>query len=70
MKDISKLYILAFLVFADIAAYAGPGDDTGGGDLGGGDPPPAPINSYLVIMIGLGLLLSFYSLRKFCKPTK
>lgn len=70
MKDISKLYILAFLVFADIAAYAGPGDDTGGGDLGGGDPPPAPINSYLVIMIGLGLLLSFYSLRKFYKPTK
>ncbi len=69
MKHISKLYILAFLVFADIAAYAGPGDDTGGGDLGGGDPPPAPINSYLVLMIGFALLLGFYSLRKFCKPT-
>lgn len=67
MKDLSKILLLAFLVFADVAAFAGPGDDTGGGDLGGGDPPPAPINSYLIWMLGLGLLLAFYSLKKYNK---
>ncbi|WP_412476646.1 hypothetical protein [Flavobacterium sp. TBRC 19031] len=67
MKDFSKIYLLAFLIFADVAAFAGPGDDTGGGDLGGGDPPPAPINTYLILMIGLGLLLAFYSIRKYKK---
>lgn len=67
MKHLSKIYLLAFLVFADIAAFAGPGDDTGGGDLGGGDPPAAPVNSYLIVMIGLGLLLGFYSLKKYKK---
>jgi LPXTG-motif cell wall-anchored protein len=67
MKDLSKIYLLAFLVFADIAAFAGPGGDTGDGDLGGGDPPPAPINSYLIIMIGFALLLGFYFLTKYRK---
>lgn len=59
MKHLSKIYLLAFLVFADIAAFAGPGDDTGDGDLGGGDPPAAPVNSYLIAMIALGLILGF-----------
>ena len=67
MKDLSKIYLLAFLVFADIAAFAGPGDDDGGGGLGGEDPPPAPINNYLILMIVLGLCLAFYSLRKYRK---
>ena len=64
MKHLSKIYLLAFLVFADITAFAGPGDDTGGGDLGGGDPPATPINTYLIVMIVLGLLMGFYSFKK------
>ena len=67
MKDLSKIYLLAFLVFADITAFAGPGDDDGGGGLGGEDPPPAPINTYLIFMIGFALVLGFYSLRKYRK---
>jgi len=67
MKHLSKIYLLAFLVFADITAFAGPGDDTGGGDLGGGDPPAAPINTYLIIMLGFALVLGFYSFRKYRK---
>ncbi len=67
MKDLSKIYLLAFLVFADITAFAGPGGDTGDGDLGGGDPPASPINTYLIIMIGFALVLGFYSLRKYRK---
>ena len=67
MKDLSKILLLAFLVFVDLAAFAGPGDDDVGGGLGGEDPPPAPINTYLILMIGLGLLLAFYSIRKYKK---
>lgn len=67
MKDLSKIYLLAFLVFADIAAFAAPGDDDGGGGLGGEDPPAAPINTYLIMMMGLGLGLAFYSIRKYRK---
>jgi hypothetical protein len=67
MKHLTKIYLLGFLVFADIAAFAAPGDDTGGGDLGGGDPPAAPINSNLTIMIGLALVFAFYSIRKYRK---
>lgn len=64
MKDLSKIFLLTFLVFADVAAFAGPGGDTGGGDLGGGDPPATPINTYLIVMIVLGLLMGFYSFKK------
>ncbi|MFY8008148.1 MAG: hypothetical protein ACOVNW_00565 [Flavobacterium sp.] len=67
MKHLSKIFLLAFLVFADITAFAGPGDDTGGGDLGGGDPPATPVNSYLIFMIGFALLLGFYFLTKYRK---
>ncbi len=70
MKHLSKIYLLAFLVFADITAFAGPGDDTGGGDLGGGDQPQAPINTYLIFMIGLALIFAFYALRKYSKQIK
>jgi uncharacterized RDD family membrane protein YckC len=67
MKHLSKIFLLAFLVFADITAFAAPGDDTGGGDLGGGDPPATPVNSYLIFMIGFALLLGFYFFNKIQK---
>jgi len=70
MKDLSKIYLLAFLVFADLAAFASPGDDTGDGDLGGGDPPATPVNTYLIFVIVFGLVLAFYSLKKNNKQIK
>lgn len=71
MKDLSKIYLLAFLVFADVVAFAGPGGDTGAGDLGDDDnTPQAPINTYLIFMIGLALIFAFYALRKYSKQIK
>lgn len=70
MKDLSKILLLAFLVFVDLAAFAGPGDDDGGGGLGGEDPPQAPINTNLIFMIGLALIFAFYALRKYSKQIK
>jgi hypothetical protein len=69
MKDLSKIYLLAFLLFADIVAFAqgGPGDDDGDGDLEGGDPPAAPINTKLTVLLILGLVFAFYSLKKYRK---
>jgi hypothetical protein len=50
----------------DCIIYAQPGGDTGGGGLEGGDPPPAPINSQLLLLALLGLVFAFnvYKLRK------
>lgn len=71
MKDLSKIYLLAFLVFADLAAFASPGDDTGDGGLGGDDNTPAtPVNTYLIFVIVFGLVLAFYSLKKNNKQIK
>ncbi|WP_295336660.1 hypothetical protein [Flavobacterium sp.] len=70
MKDFSKTLLIAFLVFTDFTAFAGPGDNTGGGDLGGGDEPATPINTYLIFVIVFGLVLAFYSLKKNNKQIK
>ncbi|WP_395633344.1 hypothetical protein [Flavobacterium sp.] len=67
MKHLTKIYLLTFLVFADLTAFAGPGDNDGGGGLGGEDPPATPVNSYLIFMIGFALLLGFYFLTKYRK---
>jgi hypothetical protein len=69
MKDLSKIYLLAFLLFADFVAFAqgGPGNDNGDGDLEGGDPPAAPINTKLILLVVLGLILAFYSFKKYRK---
>ena len=46
MKKLVKFYLLAFVLFSDFVVFAqGPGEDDGGGGLGGEDPVPvAPIN--------------------------
>jgi hypothetical protein len=69
MRDLSKIYLLAFLLLADFVAFAqgGPGDDDGDGDLEGGDPPAAPINTKLFLLVVFGLILAFYSYKKYKK---
>ena len=59
MKKFYKFYLLTFILLTDFMMYAQPGDDTGGGGLEGDDPPPAPINSQLILLTILGILFVF-----------
>lgn len=43
--------------------YAQPGDNDGGGGLDDNDPPPAPINTKLVILFIIGILFVLYTYR-------
>lgn len=64
MKNLVKYYILTFILLSDFVLFAQePGDDDGTGGLEGGDPPPAPINSKLVILAILGLIFVFYTIK-------
>ena len=67
MKNYSKLYLFTFLILTDFMLYAQPGDDDGNGDLEGGDPPAAPINSKLILLLIIGLVFAFYSIKKYKK---
>lgn len=61
MKNLLKYYILTFVLLSDFVLFAQePGDDDGTGGLEGGDPPPAPINSKLIILLIFGLSFAFY----------
>lgn len=69
MKNILKLYLVAFLLFSDFVVFAQPGDDDdgGGGDggvEGGGDPQPAPINAKLILLLIVGVMFVFYTYKK------
>lgn len=67
MKNYSKLYLFTFLILTDFMLYAQPGDDDGNGDLEDGDPPAAPINSKLILLLIIGLVFAFYSIKKYKK---
>jgi len=68
MKNIFKLYLLTFFILSDFIAFAQtPGSDDGTGGLEGDDPPAAPINSKLVILLVLGLVFAFIQIRKYKK---
>ncbi|WP_333601287.1 hypothetical protein [Flavobacterium sp.] len=62
MKNTLKFYLLAFFLISDVMTYAQ--GDTGDGGLEGNDPPPAPINSKLIILLFLGLVLAFKTLKQ------
>lgn len=67
MKNFSKLYLFALLLLTDFMLYAQPGDDDGNGGLEGNDPPPAPINSKLILLLIIGLIFAFYTIKKYRK---
>jgi hypothetical protein len=40
------------------------GDEDNNGDLEGNDPPNAPINSKLVLLLIFGIMLAFYTYKR------
>jgi len=71
MKNIFKVYIIAFLLFSNYTIYAQalPGDE-GDGDGGvEGNDPGLPIDSKIIILLLLGLLFAFYKFRQHSKKT-
>ena len=69
MKKLMKFYLLAFVLFSDFVVFAqGPGEDDGGGGLGGEDPVPvAPINGQLMVLAILGIAYAIYTFRNYKK---
>jgi hypothetical protein len=63
-NNLFKLYILSFLLIADFAMFAQPGDDDGGGGLEGDDPLPTPINAKIIWLAIAGFLFVVYTIRK------
>jgi len=60
MKNLYKLYILAFVLLSDLMLFAEPGDDDGSGGLEGEDTPAAPINGKLIWLALVGIVFVFY----------
>lgn len=69
MKKLIKFYLLAFVLFSDFVVFAqGPGEDDGGGGLGGEDPVPvAPINGQLIVLALVGIAYVVYTFRNYKK---
>jgi hypothetical protein len=64
MKNIFKLYLLTFFILSDFIVFAQPAADDGTGGVEGNDPPAAPINTKLIILLGLGLIFAFLQIKK------
>lgn len=62
-SNLLKIYIFSFLFLTDFVVLAQPGTDDGGGGLEDGDPPPAPINTKLVLLALFGILYAAYYFR-------
>lgn len=66
MKNFIKIYAFAFLFLSDFVALAQPGDDDDNNDLEGNDP--VPVNSKIVLLLVFGIVLAYYSFKKYSKP--
>ena len=64
MKNIYKAYLLSFFLLSDFIVFAGPGDDTAGGDLEDDETPITPINSKLILLLILGVVFAFYQIKR------
>ena len=56
-----KLFIVCTCLFSDYALFAQPGNNDDDLDLEGNDPPAAPINSKLMILLVFGAVYGFYA---------
>ena len=61
MKKFLKFYLFAFFLLSNFFVFAQEDED---GDLEGGDPQPAPINSKLFILAIIGIAFAIYTYRK------
>lgn len=59
MKKFLKFSLLVFVLMSNCIIYAQPGGDTGGGGLEGNDPPPASIDTLLIVVAIIGTLFVF-----------
>jgi hypothetical protein len=59
MKKFLKFSLLVFILMSNFSTYAQPGGDTGGGGLEGNDPPPASIDTLLIVVAIIGTLFVF-----------
>ncbi len=63
MRDnLLRLYITCFFVLSNVLMFA-QNDEDDNGDLEGNDPPAVPINSKMILLIGIGIVYSFYVFR-------
>ena len=60
MKNLYKVYILAFVLTSDLMLFAQVGEDDGTDGFGGDDIPADPINSKLIWLAFIGILFAFY----------
>jgi hypothetical protein len=63
MKKVFQIALIAFFLLHDFRLFA-QGDEDDGGDLEGGDPPAAPINTKLIYLALVGIAFVFYTLQK------
>lgn len=66
MKRFLKFYLFAFIMLSNFVVFA-QGEEDENGDLEGGDPQPAPINSKLFILAIIGILFAIYSYKNYKK---
>ena len=62
-KNLSKIFILGFFLFTNFIVFAQPGNNDGTGGLEGTDPPPAPINTWLIWLGIAAIVFAFYSFK-------
>jgi hypothetical protein len=59
MKKTIKFSLLLLAIMFNGMTYAQPGNGTGGGGLEGNDPPPAPIDTLVIVAAIIGTLFVF-----------
>lgn len=58
------LFLTIYLFLVDFKTFAQPTDEDNNGDLEGQDPPPAPINSRIILLLIFALLYAYYNIKK------
>lgn len=64
MKKSIKFGLLLLVLMFNMMTYAQPGNGTGGGGLEGNDPPPASIDTLLILVAIIGTLFVFNVLKQ------
>lgn len=63
-NNLIKIYSSLFCLLTSFLAFSQPGTGSDTGNLETPDSPSAPIDSKLLVLIVIGILFAFYTLRK------